>query len=295
MKPNKQMQNHEFIAVGSTHWDILGRSDQNMQLHDDVPGRIRRLIGGVSGPIAMKLSNLGEDVSILGYAGFDALGDALIAKLKEYNVNTSLMVRGDRPTDIYMGVEAQNGLIAAIADCKSLEDVSDEIIQTIIKNPLKNKTLIVDGNISKSALSALANTSFQAHHLVLVPASPGKIDRLAPFAKRKDAALYVNLREANLLCHTDHTKSENAAISLIENGFKTALVSNGAQTSTFANQSQIFTARPPQIEVRRFTGAGDTLSAHHIYANSKNMEPQIALEYALEKTALFISQEDLDV
>ncbi len=74
------MQSSKFLAVGGAHWDILGRASVPMELHDDVGGHIRRMIGGVAGPVAMKLGLTGANVEIICYAGEDELGNALLTK-----------------------------------------------------------------------------------------------------------------------------------------------------------------------------------------------------------------------
>ena len=287
------MQNQIF-AIGGAHWDILGRAPQNMSLYDDVGGRIRRMIGGVAGPIAMKLAMMGLPVELLAYAGNDALGDALIAKLNDFRVGTTHMQRGMHPTDVYMGIEAPNGVIAAIADCHSLEAVSEALVENLQTQDLSATTLIIDGNLHADSLTHLAKANLPVKRAFLVPASPGKIHRFQPIAECGNYSLCVNLREANALCHGQFTVAIDAAKALLECGFESALVTNGGEDAAFVSGEIQVTAKPPAIEVKRFTGAGDTMSAHFIYALETQNHPQEALSYALGKTAEFISQEDLD-
>ena len=285
----------KITALGGAHWDILGRAQVAMSLYDDVPGNVRRMVGGVAGPVAMKLASLDVHVDLMAYAGHDELGDALIGKLEQYQVHTSKMTRGDLPTDVYMGIEAPNGLIAAIADCHSLEAVSMDIVKALLKQDNSDRIVVVDGNLREDALAFLAKQDFQTAELILVPASPGKIGRFLPFNRRNDTSLYVNLREANALCNKGFETSSEAASALVELGYKGAVVSNGGDVAAHAGAHGLVTSLPPQITVKRFTGAGDTLTGHHIFATARGDDPQAALEYALQATAHFISHEDLDV
>ncbi len=77
-------------------------------------------------------------------------------------------------------------------------------------------------------------------------------------------------------------------------GFAASLVSNGAERASFANQETAISALPPQIEVKRFTGAGDTLAAHFLWAQTLGQKPKSALESALIETSEFISSEERD-
>ncbi len=284
-----------FLAIGSAHWDILGRTSQIMALHDDVGGQIRRLIGGVAGPIAMKLAQKGVPIELICYAGHDEFGEALLAKLHEYNVSTKHCLRGKLPTDIYMGIEAPNGLIAAIADCHSLEAMSIEAVKRLKSFSTNQTHLIVDGNLQEDALISLAKGNYTYKQLTLIPASPGKILRLKPFMGTSSAQIIVNLREANALLGANLSKTADAATALADQGFASALVSNGSEPASFANGQNCVSATPPSVEVKRFTGAGDTLAAHFLWAQSQGQDHQNALETALNATSEFISVEDLDV
>lgn len=284
-----------ITALGAAHWDLLGRSEKEMAIYDDYPGKVRRMVGGVSGPIAMKLAHLGLDVDLMAYAGKDELGEALINKLELYRVKTEHMARGPYPTDVYMGIEAPNGLIAAIADCHSLEAVSMELVNKLLSQNNSKKIVVIDGNLHPEALSFLSVAGIDAEKLILVPASPGKIDRFLPFSQRKDTEIYVNLREANALCQYDHNTSIDAATALVKIGYLGAIVTNGNEEAAHSGAHGVVFARPPQITVKRFTGAGDTLTAHHIFATTHGDTPQAALEYALHETSKFISTEDRDV
>ncbi len=283
-----------FLALGAAHWDILGRADVPMQLHDDVGGRIRRMIGGVAGPIAMKLAKAGSQVELICYAGHDELGEALLSKLDEFNVGRNLALRDAHPTDVYMGIEAPNGLVAAIADCHSLEHVSAEAVLTLFEASTADTHVIVDGNMTADALAQIADADFAYQNITLVPASPGKIQRLRCFIGKKPAQIIVNLREAELLLEQTFQNSTEAAKALHSCGFSAALVSNGGEIASFAKGEIVVTEKPPEIEVKRFTGAGDTLSAHFLHAQSQNQSPADALHHALMATTEFISHEDKD-
>ena len=51
-----QTPSEDIICIGSVLWDIIGRSPRDMISGNDVPGRIRRIPGGVAMNIAMTLA-----------------------------------------------------------------------------------------------------------------------------------------------------------------------------------------------------------------------------------------------
>ena len=53
----------------------------------------------------------------------------------------------------------------------------------------------------------------------------------------------------------------------------------------------MLTQPPPQVQVARITGAGDTFMAAHIAAELRGLTPEAALTDALAATALYVSGE----
>ena len=52
-------KNPEILCIGSILWDIIGRANYIMNEGSDVPGKIKRLPGGVALNIAMTLCQFG--------------------------------------------------------------------------------------------------------------------------------------------------------------------------------------------------------------------------------------------
>lgn len=283
----------DILCIGAVLWDIIGRHPEEMGLGNDRPGHITRIPGGVAMNIAMALQAYGLTPALLAAIGLDAEGHELAAACEARGMICDHITRpDDLPTDKYMAIEGANGLIAAIADAHSLEKAGETILAPLANGTLQGWTglIALDGNLTEDLLTQVAqDATFARADLRLAPASPGKATRLRPFLSHPTATLYVNLEEAGLLLDTRFTDSATAAAALLEGGLRRALVTNGAKAASLAVEDTVLTMTPPQVRVKRITGAGDTFMAAHIASEAQGVSREAALQYAMKATATYIS------
>ena len=292
-------QTPEILCIGSVLWDVIGRTASHMRTGSDVPGRITRLPGGVAMNIAMTLKRFGLQPALLTVIGRDTEGDELIAESQGMGLNCDfLYLSDDLPTDIYMAIEAANGLIAAIADAHSLEAAGDKILRALADGRLGtaeapyNGLIALDGNLTDDLLRTIAASPlFAAADLRVAPASPGKAERLLALLGHPSATLYVNLEEAGLLCQTHFEDSAAACAALLGRGAHRALVTDGGRAASEGTAGDVITANPPAVLVTRVTGAGDTFMAAHIASERQGLDRPAALARALDTAANYVSGE----
>ena len=294
----KRPMTPDILCIGSTLWDIIGRTPASLRLGGDVPGRITRLPGGVAFNIAMTLARFGLHPAILTSIGRDAEGEELIAACTRIGLITAHAYRSDDlPTDRYMAIEGANGLIAAVADAHSLEAAGAKILRPLSDGTLGSEAapwpglIALDGNLTEALLSDIAASPlFAKADLRLAPASPGKAERLSPLLRHPGATLYVNLEEARLLSRAEATTAPQAAEALLALGASRVLVTDGGKACAEGTAGQgILTASPPQVMVSRVTGAGDTFMAAHIVAEQRGADREAALQAALRAAADYVS------
>ncbi len=289
----------DILCIGSVLWDVIGRCKMPMRAGNDMPGRITRVPGGVALNIAMTLAGLGLKPALLSSVGCDAEGDELVAACQALGLETAYLTRApDLPTDVYMAVEAENGLIAAIADAHSLEAAGDRILHPLIEGVLGDALapypgqIALDGNLTEALLCEIAeHPAFALADLRVAPASPGKACRLCTFVAAGRGTLYVNLEEAGLLCNTQFDSAPEAAARLVQAGARRVLVTNGGAPCCDADTTGLVTEVPPQVRVTRITGAGDTFMAAHIAAERAGHDRPAALNRALRIAATYVSGE----
>ena len=284
----------DILCIGSVLWDVIGRTPSHMRMGSDVPGRIVRIPGGVALNIAMTLRRFGMAPALLSAVGRDPAGEELVARCEELGLDCAHLYRSaDLPTDVYMAVEAANGLVAAIADAHSLEAAGRRILAPLLDGALSGWSgpVALDGNLTESLLAGIAASELAAcADLRVAPASPGKAERLTPFL-RGAGTLYVNLEEACLLAKSDPRGAAEGAEALLARGAVRVLVTDGGRVAADGSPEGIVEAQPPEVMVTRVTGAGDTFMAAHIAAESGGADRLEALERALSAAAAYVSGE----
>jgi pseudouridine kinase len=289
----------DILCIGSVLWDVIGRAPAAMRLGADVPGRITRLPGGVAMNIAMTLRRFGLHPAILTAMGRDAEGAELLAEAARMGLVTDhVYLSDDLPTDRYMAIEGANGLVAAIADAHSLEAAGERILRPLADGRLGSVAdpwqgpVALDGNLTPALLQDIAASPlFARADLRVAPASPGKAERLLALLGHPSATLYVNLEEAGILCQTVFTDSATAATGLLARGARRILVTDGGSSASEGRPDGLFTLTPPEVQVARVTGAGDTFMAAHIASERQGLPPEAALARAVQAAATFVSGE----
>jgi len=292
-------KNIDVLCIGSVLWDIIGRAPSHMERGSDVPGRIKRLPGGVAMNIAMALNRMGLCAGLLSAIGQDTEGQELLRAAEDLGLVTDFVhISKSLPTDRYMAVEGSNGLIAAIADAHSLEAADDKILKPLRDGRLADAALpwtsmvALDGNLTHDMLKRIAGSQmFDQADLRIAPASPGKAERLMAFMGHGKATLYLNLEEANTLCNGSYKTSDAAARDLLDRGLTRVIITNGPNAACVASSALLITQDPPPVEVSRITGAGDVFMASHMAAELRGQDPRAALASALEFAAAYISSE----
>ena len=131
---------------------------------------------------------------------------------------------------------------------------------------------------------------FAKADLRIAAASPGKAARLAPLLRHPGATLYLNLFEANILSGQADQTAAAAAARLLALGAQRLLVTDGPRPCAEGCQSGgVIEGVPPQVTLRRITGAGDTFMAAHLTAELRGASRTAALDAALTTAARFIS------
>jgi pseudouridine kinase len=290
----------DILCIGSVLWDTIGRCDGAMVAGNDKPGRIMRLPGGVALNIAMTLRRFDLTPALLTVVGDDPEGRDLLAECGRMGLLTEhVLVDRDLPTDRYMAIEAAGGLVAAIADAHSLERVGARILAPLEDGRLGSANapypgaIAVDGNLTEVLLAEIgASPCFAAADLRLVPASPGKAERLRPLLGHARATLYVNLEEAGLITGTACATARDGAAALLSAGARRAVVTDGQAEAVDATGEGMVFATPPAVEARRITGAGDTFMAAHIAAELGGTGRDAALVAAAEAAARYVAGHD---
>lgn len=289
-----------ILCVGSVLWDIVGKTPHPLDRGSDEPGRITMIPGGVAMNIAMALRKHDMPVALLTCLGQDYDGDALIREARARGMITDHIHRAaNLSTDRYLAIEDETGMIAAVADAHTLEQAGEELLLPLTDGRLASPddawsgTIILDGNFTTFQLGEMAqNPAFSRADIRLAPASPGKARRLIPFLGNDKTTMYVNRGEAESILETEFPTSREAAKALAATGLYQAVVTDSDRAASVALSGRTISMTPPDVTVRRYTGAGDVFMASHISAELTGKVGMEALNHALDCCADYISTEE---
>jgi pseudouridine kinase len=280
------------VCIGAAHWDVIARTSAPLAPGADVPGRIARRPGGVALNVALALAGLGQRPVLLSAIGRDAAGDALIEGVSARGVDCDHVIRHEGSTDCYVAIEGSDGgMFAAIADCAGLEAAGGAVLAPLFDGRVAGPgQIVVDGNLPVPVLDRIASGWLEAR-LAVVPASPGKADRLRAILTAPNATVYLNRLEAEVICGAGFDGSLAAAAALRARGMADVVVTDGSAQVTRSNANLTLSVTPPEVITRSLTGAGDVFLAAHLGAVARGLDPQAALHEAANAAARHISCE----
>ncbi len=292
------MSQPPVLCIGSALWDIIASASAPMQQGGDIAGQIRRQLGGVALNVAVAMVRQGQPAALLTAIGNGPEGDALIEALELEGVDCRFIYRSNDPTDSYLAIENPNGdVFGAIADCASLELAGDRIFAPLLDGRLGTPSapwpyrVVVDGNLPADLMQSLsARVEFSECQLNIVPASPGKANRLRAALEGGEVTLYVNLGEAEILCEATLPDAEIAAHALRKLGAARAIVTDGPRMACFSDNDTVVTLTPPPTPAHSTTGAGDVFMAAHIAAGGHTTTPESRLQAAIDAAARHITR-----
>lgn len=249
---------------------------------------------------AMVLARYGLRPVLLGAVGADRQGEDLIAAAAAMGIEAGTLTRmPGLPTDRYMAIEDTHGLVAAVADAHTLEAAGAAILAPLADGQLAGPgapwtgPAVLDGNLTTALLAEIAASPLlAAADLRLVPASPGKAERLLPLMRAPRATLYVNRQEAGLMLDRGFATALEAAAALVAAGAARALVTDGGHGAAEARPGHAAARPAPRVPITRVTGAGDTFLAAHVAAELRGAPPEAALEAAVAAAAHYVSGKD---
>lgn len=280
------------LCLGALHWDVIAHAAASLARGGDVPGRILRLPGGVAFNVARALVRQGLSVGLISATGSGPEGDALVAEARLAGIDTALILRrpGDA-ADRYLAIEDEDGLVAAVADSRTLEAAAADLLSATsacLAHP--PAAILVESNLPGPTLTALSGLpELGGADLRLLPAGPGKAARLLPLLGHPGATLYLNRAEAEEIVSRPLSDASEAAHALRSIGARRVVVTDGARAVVSSGPEGDHTALPPQVRVARVTGAGDTFVAAHMAAELRGAPPAAALAAALSAAATHIS------
>lgn len=254
-------------VVGSVNLDLVARVKAFPEPGETVTNAVvSRFPGGKGGNQAVAAHRLGARVFMIACTGKDAAAEEALQTLRQEGVNLDY--------------------------CQSIEGVSTGLAMILVAESGENQIVVAPG----------ANAAFH-EGLLKLPVTDAIIaqlevpmDTILKAAQNKSGYFCLNAAPAKpvpeaVLRHVDLlvvNEIEARAIGSQLDGFKgmlaTTFGSRGAALS--CKGRELARAKPPAVEVRDTTGAGDAFTAALVVALVSGLQPRAALEVACIAGAL---------
>jgi len=238
-----------------------------------VPQRIGPAIGGNGAIFAVAAARLGMSCALAGRVGRDFLGDWLLARLQEENVDTRLVKRGAKGTSSTVALVHEKGERAFLHYLGSSASLKAGDLRALPRcRWLHFSSMFLLPNLSPGAIGRALETAKRAGartSLDVAWDAKGRWD-LGDCLEHADYFL-ANLDEAGAI--TGEKGVRDMARKLAGMGARNVILKMGAAGSFVSGEDcGGFDASPFWVEPVDATGAGDVFNAALVWALSRGME-----------------------
>jgi sugar/nucleoside kinase (ribokinase family) len=235
----------------------------------------------------VNLARLGHHVRLLSVVGGDPLGEWLLRVTGEAGVDVSAVVRGDRPTGVYVTVGPEQGGAYCIADAGALERLGAAQIEVWRPLTADAAILVSDANFAETVQPAVAALA-AGRPRALLATSRAKAVRLRSVLAGA-ALLTCNRAEALTLTGLPPTLGWQAlGTALLVEGVDRVVITRDRDGVGVLSPDEAVEAPAADVRVVDATGAGDAAAAAAIHAvlNGLGVEQTAALVAAAAAKAI---------
>ncbi|HSB02448.1 MAG TPA: ribokinase [Anaerolineales bacterium] len=277
----------DILVIGSMNADLVVRAARFPQPGETISGEDLRIIpGGKGANQAVAAARQGASVAMVGRVGNDGFGPALIANLRQNNVDASHVQMDPRSATgtaiIVLDANGQNSIVLSPGgngrvSPADVEDVSFS----------DHKLLLLQLEIPvETVLSATRRAKESGLRVLLNPAPARPL--LEELITLPDFIL-PNETELSLLASqpvADLTSAEKAAKRLLERGAQNVIVTLGANGALIVSSKQVTHVDTYQVAVVDTTAAGDAFIGGFASALLRNKSLEEAVRYGCACGAL---------
>ncbi len=281
--------NPRVVVLGDLMADVVVRPLAPTALTSDTPSTVRLSRGGAAANVAVALAATGCEVHYIAAVGRDALGDAVLAELRDDHVSARV-VRLDAPTGVVVALIAPDAQRAMFTDRGANAHLTKAAALELLDGEfdhlhLSGYTLL--GEETRDVGQAVIRAARQRHWGVSVDAcSLGPL--LAMGAEKfLDAAsgattLFANKEEALALSTTSDV---DEALERLLFRFNEVVITCGADGAVAGRETDRARAEAVATRVIDTTGAGDAATGAYLAARLRQESLDVALADAMASSA----------
>ena len=279
--------NKKICVIGSSNIDQFSYISEFPSSGETLIGdSFETGFGGKGANQAVMAGLLGADVYMISCLGSDIFGDSTINNFIENNVNVDHIQRvrvSSGVAPIWVNAKGENKIVVipganneidankAKASLQEIENVSYLVGQAEIP-------MDVNHNVFDYAKQNNITTIFNpAPGKNLEGTFLEKVDWLIPNEYEFEIVSGLNMTDENILKF-----SKEIPCNL--------LVTYGEQGVLYVEDNEIIRFKAPKVEVVDTTGAGDAFVGSFVFALSKNLEINEAINFAIDKASLSVTK-----
>lgn len=296
------------LAVGTAALDIKTRLARSPLPTTDVPGHITIKAGGVARNIAENLARLGVPSVFAGIMGADSQARLLSELSRAAGLEVHPLIQSAPASDdvyrlklpavlptatlnVVLGPDGRQ--IAGAFSGDILEALQPRDLEALREWIASAPAIICDGGLPPDVLSALRERLPEETFFYCNPGSVALAPRLEPLLDRVDL-LTCNHLEVQALTQVKvdgPAKLISAALILVKQGVKRAVVTFGARGLAYADEERSLYQPARPVNLVDATGAGDALAAVMIEALLRDEPIGACLQQGLAGAALTCESE----
>ena len=280
----------DVITVGSATVDVFVDTSNRLLKEEDcclsIPFGAKILVdgihfdtGGGGTNTACALAKLGLKTAMIGKVGDDHNSEMILRHLKGFGCDTSLLVRGNGPSDYSVILDA-SGRDRTILTSKQMNDqlYPDDLdlskirtrwfyFCTMLGDSLKTQATLLDYAL-ENGVSVIYNPSSY-----IINRKPEGFLRIVSSVQ----ILILNKEEAMLLAGID--KMVETAKKILSMGPSVVVITDGASGAYAFSKEAGYQILPNEVKVVENTGAGDSFGAAFLVGYLSTGDLKIGLEF----------------
>lgn len=283
----------EVVCIGTTLVDELFFCSEKVIVGTSNPAAFKRTIGGVMSNIVQHLNSLNVSLEFITVLGNDTNGLWISNFFKEKNISIKHSLIVSDATGKYIAIHNEDGSLhtAACFD-EGYRYITPDFLESKSEVLKSARFIVCDTNINAASIQWLIN--FSRRHEVNFIIEPVSVIKARKLSDLNVEGLYMlTPNEDELLSLSTSPEQDHSAVikMLLDKGVMNIWVRKGSNGSELFQPSQSHSLPVPIISVKDSTGAGDAALAAWIWAQLKQYDVKICMEYG-HSLALEVLQQE---
>lgn len=286
------MTTDKILVIGSSNTDMTVKTEALPVPGETVlGGEFTMGAGGKGANQAVAAKRLGGDVAFVCKVGKDVFGDNAIRQYEAEGLDTSLLMRSDKPSGVALITVDENAENCIVVASGANNDLSVEDMDNISSVIRSASILLLQLETPVPAVMRAAQIAHDAGVTVIL--NPAPACTLPEGLFRHISILIPNRTEASTLTGVDVTDEESLekAVTCLKNkGVGKVVVTLGSEGSAIFDSGKVVRIPAEKVDAVDTTAAGDTFCGGICVGLSEGLDLEEAVRFATRASALTVQK-----